>query len=58
MTKNLKHLNRIKWDADKATRAKLPKDVWVPAELDDDQIADWFAKNYGVCVGYWSVAKN
>lgn len=43
----------VEWDGDELDN-ELPNVVEVPADLDEEDVADWISDKYGWCVSSWS----
>ena len=46
---------KVDWDDDQEIYGEsgLPTEVQVPADLDDEDVADWLSEKYGFCVNSW-----
>lgn len=42
----------VNWDTDNE-KVDLPKEVEIPANIPDDEVADYLSDNYGWCVNSW-----
>ena len=45
----------IDWDTDGEEIDWLPKQCFVPPDLDDDEVADWLSDRFGFCVNGFSI---
>ncbi len=49
-TKMSKKITNIEWDTDGETVDDLPTETDIPADTDDEHIADYLSDRYGWCV--------
>lgn len=52
--KNKRHITGIDWDTDGKDVPELPSEADVPADLADEEVADWLSDQFGFLVTNWT----